>query len=385
MKGHVYKRGETWSYVVDIGVIDGKRKQKTKGGYKLKREAEKALTDILSDMQNTGVIFEVKKISFSELYNEFLIKECGFSRKSGTLTKYDSMYRNHIKNLLGHKFIANISGDDVTNYFNKMRETHSTSYIKSINNFLVVIFGYALKKKYLKSSPMQEVPTIRVPSSEVVVYSQNDLRRIFDRLSGTNLQLAFFIALNTGMRAGEVFGLTWDAIDFEKKLIRIDKQMQVVEKKWSFVVPKTETSDRVIDMNVVLENYLSEEKKRQDENRFELQGYYRDDKVIDLRFGKEEIKQPAFVNRKSDGEMLNTYSDKYIARVAKEMGIAFKFHNLRDTHASMLLDQGYSINYVSSRLGHARVSITWDTYSHLLPDKEIKLDRLDSSLSFMLT
>lgn len=101
MKGSVRKkRKNAWSYRIDLGTVDGKRKQVEKGGFKTEREATKAMQDVLYHLNNTGDYVENKKISFHTVYEEFIEREGKATRAYATLKKYDSLYRNHIFNLI---------------------------------------------------------------------------------------------------------------------------------------------------------------------------------------------------------------------------------------------------------------------------------------------
>ena len=97
MKGSVRKkRKNAWSYRIDLGTVDGKRKQVEKGGFKTEREATKAMQDVLYHLNNTGDYVENKKISFHTVYEEFIEREGKATRAYASLKKYDSLYRNHI-------------------------------------------------------------------------------------------------------------------------------------------------------------------------------------------------------------------------------------------------------------------------------------------------
>ena len=97
MKGSVRKRyNNAWSYRIDLGFVDGKRKQVEKGGFKTEREATKAMQDVLYHLNNTGDYVENKKVSFHTVYEEFIEREGKATRAYATLKRYDSLYRNQV-------------------------------------------------------------------------------------------------------------------------------------------------------------------------------------------------------------------------------------------------------------------------------------------------
>lgn len=110
MKGSVRKkRKNAWSYRIDLGTVDGKRKQVEKGGFKTEREATKAMQDVLYHLNNTGDYVENKKVSFHTVYEEFIEREGKATRAYATLKRYDSLYRNHIKDEFGPLYVYQIS------------------------------------------------------------------------------------------------------------------------------------------------------------------------------------------------------------------------------------------------------------------------------------
>lgn len=114
MKGSVRKRGSTWSYRVDFGKsADGKRNQIEKGGYKTKKEADKALNDVLFQYNNTGDYVENQKVTFQDVYKEFMATEAPATRAYATLKRYDSLYRNHYKDVFDGFYIYQITSNNI--------------------------------------------------------------------------------------------------------------------------------------------------------------------------------------------------------------------------------------------------------------------------------
>ena len=133
MKGSVRKRyNNAWSYRIDLGFVDGKRKQVEKGGFKTEREATKAMQDVLYHLNNTGDYVENKKISFHTVYEEFIEREGKATRAYATLKKYDSLYRNHIKDEFGPLYVYQISDTMIIDFLNQKRIKYSEEYVKGV-------------------------------------------------------------------------------------------------------------------------------------------------------------------------------------------------------------------------------------------------------------
>lgn len=370
-KGSVRKKGATWSYRIDLGMLDGKRKQIERSGFALKKDAEAALSKAMTDL-NEGNILENKKMTLQELFDEFITLEAPLNRKASTIVRYNSLYRNHVHDALGCRLIGEITSKQLQELIVDKRETLSDEYIRSIYAFLTVLFKYAITKDYLKKDPTTTVTVPKSPRSmsDVKIYTDAELEAIKQRISSTNLLPAFNIGLHLGLRAGECYALRWSDFDFEKNTVIINKQLQKTSGRWAFTTPKTENSYRTIRFGQKFSDYLQALKQQQDEFH-QLQGIYWKKNLIVDRTNPKEKNPPTlivedFVNIKPDGEMLNTNSHKVIARIASsELNIDFKFHNLRHTHATKLLENGINPRYVQERLGHSKLEFTLRLYTHV--------------------
>lgn len=368
MKGSVRKKGSTWSYRIDLGKVDGKRKQIERSGFRTEKEAESVLAEVIYNYNKTGVITENKKVTLAEVYNEFIEKEAPNTRKFATILRYKSLYNNHIKDF-AFKYLFQITDNDIQEFLNLKCENLSNEYVRSIYNFLLVLFNYGVNKKYLKVSPMSNVnpPKSYRAYGEIAIYSQNELKKMEKRFESTNLLPSFFLGINLGVRVGECFALRFSDIDWEKETIKIDKQLQYQEKVWSFILPKSVNGVRTIKLNKKLINYLKDLKVQYDNDKIEYGLGYKINTVIERRKKKaESIVVDDFINIKPNGQMLTTDSQKILSRISKkDLNIEFKFHNLRHTHATMLAENGVNPKYVQQRLGHGKLDMTLQYYTHI--------------------
>ena len=158
--GTVRKRGDKWSYRIDLGVIDGKRTQKEKGGFATKKEATAAMTAAENDLLKTGEYIDAnQKVTMQQLYEEFITEEAPLTRKYSTVLRYKSLYRNQIEPEFAEYYLYQISTDKIQKFLNYKAQNEknrmpkhgeeglSASYVRSVYNFLLVLFAYAKKKK----------------------------------------------------------------------------------------------------------------------------------------------------------------------------------------------------------------------------------------------
>ena len=371
MKGSVRLKGKTWSYRIDIGKVDGKRKQVEKSGYKTEREALKAMNDVIYHYNHTGEYIENQKFTFQENYEQFITEEAPATRAYATIKKYESLYRNHLKEEFGPSYIYQISSARIQEFLNGKSLEYSQDYLKSIYKSLNVLFAYAHKNKRMKKNPMNEVNPPPDPrhQREYHFLTREDRQLIQKRIASTNVQTAYYIAINTGVRVSECFALRWSDIDFERHRVRINKQMRFEDKKWCFTPLKTKSSYRDVEVTDHFLSYLRALKEQQEKGHAFFRDAYRNDNVVWDRREKnqdERIVVRDFINIKQNGSMLTPDSEKFMAKIIKsDCGIPFKFHNLRHTYATILAENGAHPKFVQKQLGHAKFEFTLRYYTHV--------------------
>ncbi len=369
MKGSTRHKDGKCTARIDVGRVNGQRKQKEWGGFATKKEAEKKLIEMLSELNSKGRITESPKMTFSELFEEFITNEAVLTRKYATVVRYKSLFKNHYKNEFGYRYIDTLTPQELQKFIVEKSEKLSEEYVRSLYNFLLVLYGYAEKYEYIKENPIKKVEPPRQPRSVAVkIYSKEELEMLHNRLKTTNLLTPFMLGLHLGIRAGECYALRWSDFDFDKNTVTINKQLQKENKRWSFTTTKTVNSDRTITFGETLKTYLLATKNLQEQKKLFYDDYYHINKIVDVRDKKRStvINIDDLVNIKDKGDLLTPHSNKVISRIAKtELEIDFKYHNLRHTHGTVLLEQGLNPKYISQRLGHSKLEFALRLYTHV--------------------
>ena len=117
--GSVRLRGKTWSYRVDLGKVDGKRKQIERSGFRTQKEAVKAMQEILAQYHKTGEYVDNKKITFQQNYDEFIRVEAPATRAYATILRYESIYRNHLQNEFGPLYLYQIDSKRIQTFLHE--------------------------------------------------------------------------------------------------------------------------------------------------------------------------------------------------------------------------------------------------------------------------
>lgn len=213
------------------------------------------------------------------------------------------------------------------------------------------------------------------------VLDHDTMKEILDRFpDGSSFRLPILVGYYSGLRIAEIFGPTWDNIDFEDKTLTVEKILVKHDKDWYIGTPKTRSSVRTIKIGDTLLSELKRERSRQLENEMYYSTHYTcqyavpetndiGDKVTHVISQKKAILLPYdridFICKKENGELLTQESFKYASRVIRlELGIQFNFHSLRHTHATLLIENRADVKDVQMRLGHNNIETTLNTYVH---------------------
>lgn len=386
MNGTLRERNGKWYYRIDLGKVDGKRKQIERGSFKNAKEAKAAMQLAISELLQNGSLKENKNITVNEVFESFIINEAPITRKHATIVRYQSIYNNHIIRI-GDCIIGELTKQDLQEFITKLITDYNLSndYVKSIYNFLLVLWNYADDNKYLSENIISKVkpPKDYRSVQDIKIYTLDEVKMIWNRIKDTNNAAAFMLAFKLGLRAGEIYGLRWSDFDFNNNTVNICRQLQNEKKCWCFTTLKTPTSYRKIKFDNELKQYLINLKNTQNECIKFYGSSYKTNKILDKTTKTETgVEISDLVNIKPNGEMLNTNSCKVITRIVKsEFNIDFKMHNLRHTHATMLLEKGINPKYITDRLGHSKMEFTLKLYTHITRSMdEQAIDALNFSL-----
>ena len=412
-KGKLDKSGKpkpaNWEYRFEAAKIDGQRKHISKSGFRTKKEAEEAGAKAQTEYNNAGLKFEPSDISVSDYLDYWLNNYCKLNVADSTLTAYKNIINNHFKSRIGHYKLKGVNTLILQEMVNDIyvNRNFSKTFMKNILKVMKGSFKYAkVTAKLIKDNPAEDVhlPNMSPDASaeEIIILTKDDVNRILDRFQKSPAAYyAILTAYYTGLRVSEVYGLTWDCVDFGNKKITVNKAAKKIEvngktsegkkirgirgkstTKWYFGACKNESSYRTVDIGDTLLNALKEYKDWQDANEVEYGEFYtkhylkpeitetnrRVQRIIPMVGTDFEVPLertlPVFI--KENGEYRGTDTMKYVSKVINyELGIDFNFHALRHTHATMLIEAGVHVKSVSARLGHSTVRTTLETYVHV--------------------
>ena len=403
MKGSVRKRGNTWSYYFDLGTVNGKRQKKEKGGFHTKKEAEVALAKAITVYNRAGQIFEPSEITVSDYLDQWYDLYCKPNLKYNTQIGYLRIMEGHLKPRFGHYRLKALTPAVLQEYANDLKMNgFSKSHLKGILSVLGAAMNYAVEPlHYITDNPMRyvKIPKIEKKPRERIILTLDEWQQIINRFpAGSRFHIPLMIGFYTGLRISEAFALTWDDIDLENRIITVSKQvvkrnfgsdvrkaMETQGKKelkssWYFTSTKTHSSERTIPFGETLYKALKAEHIAQKKNELKYSEFYTihvlkkelDEKGAEIfriipvqKCVGSNLPRVPMVCIAKNGEYTSTDSFKYCSRVIhKELMLAFDYHSLRHTHATILIESGANIKDVQTRLGHSNIQTTLQTYVH---------------------
>ncbi len=375
------KRGNYWQYRFEGAKIGGKRKRFTKGGFATKKEAMQAGTKALAEYNNSGLAFVPSEISFSD-YLDFWMKEyCQINLKEDTCTGYQKRIKNHIRPALGHYKLKSLSPAVIQSFLNdKFNAGYSRNSLIVLKSILSGCLTYAIEPLgFIQTNPalMVKLPSKRAtpeaPTRKKVreVVPPDRWNQIVTRFPyGHSCHIPLLLAYRCGLRLGEAFAVTWDDVDFENHVLRINKQVQDIDGFWTFCNPKYD-SFRDIKLDDFMVETLWKAKVQQDRARLYYDEYYthlyENEEHQIVTQGDNTSQEIRLVNVRENGTYIQPRVMQHCSRVIHyDMGYkSFDFHSLRHTHTTMLLENGAAIKDVQHRLGHKNIQVTLQTYAHL--------------------
>ena len=364
------KRGSKWEYRFEGVSIDGKRKQYSRSGFRTKKEALTAGAEAYASFSRSGIVFEPKKMSISDLLDYYLENYAKANLTENAYKTYERLARRQIKPAIGKYDFATAKKEVFINLFNSLAKKYTKKTLKTIKVVINGAYNMALDLDWIESSPLSRV---RIPENtkqrkKKEPISQEEFNRLIQDVGEeSDYYIPIMIGWYTGMRIGEVLALTWDDVDLANGIIHVRKQ--VIDHKISSL--KTTSSERDIRIGHTLIDTLLAERNRQNIAR-EKYGpeyiTYRDWQGI-----VEESRADTFdyVCRRPWGKAICRASLQWkCARIAEFLGKPFSFHAMRHSHSTLLIEAGATVKAVQERLGHSRAETTMEIYSHVTKNQE---------------
>jgi integrase len=371
VKGHFVKRGNTWAvYYERPRGVDGKRRKASKTGFATKKEAQQWFARTIVALTE-GSFVEPSKVTLGQFLRDGWLpslKTRGL--RPNTLRGYEQNMDKHVlRSEVASVPLQRLSPGDLTRLYSRLSETGKEGQPLSARSvrYVHMILRQALRDAAREGRVVRNVADLATPPKAAAAardaerarqaWSAEELRQFLEHVRPDRLSAAFLLAATTGMRRGEVLGLRWRDVDFERSRLSVTQTVTSVGGELVVSTPKTQKGTRSVALDPTTLEALRAHKRRQAEEQ--------------LAFGPG-YEESGLAFRNADGSPIspNAFSNAFKHRVRAAKVPTIRLHDLRHTHATLALQAGVHAKVVSERLGHSTIAITLDTYSHAIPAME---------------
>lgn len=352
----VFLRKRSKNYIVYLEYLDketNKRKQKNMGSYPLKRDANKRLNEIKEEIYKEELLLP-NEIILEDFILDFLNKY----KMNLSITTYNCYIRickKYIIPLIGDIKLCDIKPIHIQNYVDDLLDLLTPQTIKVHLNILNIVLKRAYKLKLIKENVVQYVDVPKNKKYKNDIYDANDMQLLLEKCRGTSIELPIILASGLGLRISEILGLTWNNIDFNDSTITIDKITVRDNGKVILKEPKTESSIRTISAPKEIILMLKRLKK---------------DRLSAKLKGEKSHRELVFYDKNLNPIAQDVLSKKFRLFLKENNLKHIRFHDLRHSHVTLLINAKVPIKVISERVGHSNINTTLNIYSHALKEMD---------------
>jgi integrase len=363
-EGSIYQRADgRWCATYAAGYeANGKRRRRTLFGDS-KGDVQDRLAKIRSSVLD-GTFCEPTRIRLIDYLDRWLEDAARPTVRDTTHASYKGVINRHIKPRIGGIMLSKLTPIDVQSLYADMeRDQHSPRLRQLTHAIMHRALKQALKWGLVPRNVCDAVDPPRVPKRDIGVLTPEQVQQLLKATESDRLHALFVLAIGSGMRMGELFGLQWKEVDLKGATIQVRHTLIELNGKISLAEPKTAKSRRRIDLPKSAVSALRDHRAKM---------------MVEGFAGVPWV----FCNT-TGGPLRRSHFHCYVFKpLLKAAGLPdMRFHDLRHTSATLLLAQGVHPKVVQERLGHSQIGITLDTYSHVLPTLGVEAaSKLDAIL-----
>ncbi|SFR15428.1 tyrosine-type recombinase/integrase [Desulfoscipio geothermicus] len=373
MPGHLEKRNKgSWTIVIETGrdPATGKRKRLYQAFKGTKKEAEKEMARLITEIEK-GTYIDPSDMTFGQFATMWLDDYGKLKLAPTTYRRYKQIIDLRVVPWLGQIQLDKLKPIHLQQFYKKIIEGGRLDGREGQLSAGSIIYHQRVIHRILEAAYKQELihrnvaDLVELPLPEdddekeqVAILNSDQIKELEASLNSGQYYTLVFVGIRTGLRRGELLGLQWRDIDFDKGKLSVRRSLSYTKEKGIFTkLPKNKKSRRTIDISPEVINVLRKHRTKQKE-KFLSKGIIQSENH--------------YIFCQNDGQPLHPDTiSSWFPKYLEDIGLPkLKFHCLRHTHASLLLSTGVDIKYISDRLGHSSIRITYDIYSHLIPEKE---------------
>lgn len=372
MTGRLEKRSKSsWTIVIEAGrdPATGKRRRIYRAVQGNKTQAKQAMEQILAELQR-GTYVQPDKATVAEYLRQWVKTYCEPNLADSTIAGYSRTIEKHVVPEIGQIPLQDLQPMHLqTLYARILGKGLSPRMARLTHAILHQALRHAVLWQMLQRNPADAVQPPRPKKTEAKALTKEEIERLLVALVGHRDYVTIYTAIYTGMRRGELLGLRWSDVDLDTGMVTVEQGLIVTRDGLEFSQPKTKGSRRSIPIPGSVCDTLRQHRKEQLERRLVVGPAWEDFDLV-------------FPNQNGKPQHPGTFSGRFGYTVKRVGFSGLRFHDLRHTHASLLLTLGVHPKIVQERLGHTVITTTMDIYSHVMPTlQEEAARKLDDLLS----
>jgi integrase len=386
MSGNITRRGaHSWRLKFEAcerDPVTGKRRTRYVTVRGTKKDAQRELNRLLS-LVDSGFYVEPSTLSVAEYLERWLMDHAQHRVSAKTFERYAEIARKHLIPALGSHRLPKLSPLHIQAYYSdaltkgrvrtlrsgiqEMLPPLAARTVKHHHRILSEALKQGVRLRLLQHNPCADVDPPRPKHAEMKIIDQARSADLLKAAKGMQIYIPVLLALTTGMRRGEILALRWKDISLDSQTLQVARTLEETAAGVNFKEPKSERSRRTIALPALAVEELHIHRRHQAE---EL-----------LRLGIRQIGETLVSCNHVAQPLRPRAITKSFANLSRKLELGIRFHDLRHSHISHLLDAGVHPKVASERAGHASVSITLDVYSHLISGiQEDAANRIDAAL-----
>ncbi|GHO75601.1 site-specific integrase [Ktedonobacter sp. SOSP1-85] len=350
-EGTVYRRKDG-RWVCEVTLEDQSRKQYY---FKTEKEALEKRRIVINELA-AGILATGPQQTLDQFLKYWFEDVYRLAVRPSTYKNTHSLVYNYLIPGLGHVKLQKLTAQKIqTFYAQKMKEGVSAIRVRCIHGALHTALEHARRVKLVSVNVCTDVQLPSRPKPRHMVLTPEQAALFLQKIRDHELEALVTLALTTGMRKGELIGLRWSDIDFDKGMLKVSRAVVYVNNV-GFVEgePKTEASKRIIMLPAFVLSALSAHHMNLIEKSLDVGKVWVDHDLV-------------FPNDKGDFLMPSALFRRF-RKLLKQVGLPdMRFHDLRHSAATLLLSMGVQLKVIQELLGHSSIEITADIYAHVLP------------------